>query len=384
MTGSRSWLTGFGCLLLLAPSVVAAPPSAAAAPVRAAAPPAALAEVGEDREYQQLLERLTALSELIVRNAQSPQVWRYNLDQAEATWRLAARSDGKERENWLRMVVDSHYAAAVQSPANDLTATQRLAQLPSLIAQAYPGSPVVAYAALQEVQADYIRVLQQAGDNPVGAQMHRCERLAQFALAYPATPEAPRALQEAAQTCESLGKTAEAVRYYRTLAATFPGQALGRKAEGSLWRLSRGGEPVHLELPVLYAVGEGAAPPFNLRQLQGKLVVVYFWVSSSAQAAEDFQTLKRLTDRWQDHGLEVVYVNLDGDAAQARAFLSGRLTAGVHLCQGGGLEAPVAERFGLQSLPQAFVVDPNGNLIRHSLQAAQLEAETARHLTHDH
>ena len=63
--------------------------------------------------------------------------------------------------------------------------------------------------------------------------------------------------------------------------------------------------------------------------MSGKVAVVYFWSSSSGQVAEDFEALKRLTDRYQDHGLTVVYVNLDSDSAQARAFLAGQLTAGV-------------------------------------------------------
>src|SRR5207249_2571082 len=103
--------------------------------------------------------------------------------------------------------------------------------------------------------------------------------------------------------------------------------------------------------------------------------VVYFWSSSEAQTAEDFATLKLLTDRYQDHGLEVVYVNLDSDPAQAKAFLAGRLTGGVHVFQSGGVNSSLARRYGMPRLPQTFLVGPGGIVIRHGLGVAELELE---------
>ncbi len=106
-------------------------------------------------------------------------------------------------------------------------------------------------------------------------------------------------------------------------------------------------------------------------------MVVYFWTASGGQADQDFAILKRLTDRYQERGLEVIFVNLDGNPAQAKAFLAGQLTAGVHLHQPGGLDSSVAERYGLQSLPQAFLLNPDGTLLQRNLQAGQLKAAVA-------
>ena len=78
----------------------------------------------------------------------------------------------------------------------------------------------------------------------------------------------------------------------------------------------------------------------------GKLVLVYFWSSTSARAAEDFNALKQVTDRFVGRGLEVVYVNMDGDPAAAKTFLSGRLMAGTHLYQKGGLDGAIASAAG--------------------------------------
>ena len=41
------------------------------------------------------------------------------------------------------------------------------------------------------------------------------------------------------------------------------------------------------------------------------------------------------------------------------------------------MDGAVAEHYGIQAVPQAFLVAKDGTLIRHSLQASQLEAEVA-------
>jgi hypothetical protein len=73
---------------------------------------------------------------------------------------------------------------------------------------------------------------------------------------------------------------------------------------------------------------------------------------------------------------------MDAEAAEGRAFLAGRLTAGVHLYQSGGLDGAVAERYGIQELPQAFLVSRDGKLLKHSLSVERLETELTDQLPH--
>jgi hypothetical protein len=375
MSRTLGWLTSLAGSALLAAG-------AAAAPIKPAAAAPAPAAASEDQSIKPLLDRLTALSERISREAQSPLAWRAHLEQADVMLQLAARARPEERDGWLRMAVDSHYSAAAQSPANDPLAAQRLAQLPAWIAQAFPGSPVVSYAALQEAQAEYVRAQMAAPDHPEQAQERLRDGLLRFVLAYPAAPEATKAVMDAARLFEEANKAEDARRCYRYLCERYAGQAAGREAAAALWRMGREGEALHLKLPELYAIGAAKDLLFDLDQMRGKLVLVYFWSSADARAAEDFQALRRLTDRYQYRGLEVVYVNME-DPDQGRAFLSGKLTAGVHLSQPGGLDGPVAQRYGLPSLPQACLVGPDGTLLRHAAQPEQLEAEIAGRLPGD-
>ncbi len=376
MRGALSWLTAVGSSCLLAVGAVASP-YAASRPVPTAQPTPAAPAAEDDRELQGLLQKLSELSEIVGRNAESPQVWPHQVAQGEVMLRIAARSKGKEREDWLRTAVDSHYSAAVQAPDSDPSARQRLEQLSEEIARAFPGSAVSSYAALQEVQADYVRMLTKNGDDPTKAQLHLRNRLVRFAEERPTAPEAPKAVMEAGQLSESLKKPEEARQCYRYLADRYAGTPVGRKAVGSLWRLGLEGEPMRLALPLLFPTGASGDQPFDLAQMRGKIAIVYFWSCTSARASDDFQALKALTDRYRDRGLEAVYVNLDNDANQARLFLSGRIMAGTHVFQHGGLDSPVAERYGIKALPEVFLIGRDGKLMRHSLQVPQVEAAIA-------
>lgn len=370
---SRWMPTLCGSVLVAVGAAQAAPPSAPSAPAPAAVAPTEVNE--QDREVQTLLNKLTELSGQASKNPQDPQAYKVQLSQADVMLHIAVRSKGKERDDWLKMAVDSLFTATLQSPQNDPVAGQRLSQIAGQIRKAYPDSKVDTYAAMQEVQADYMRALNAGGDDPTKAQVLLRDRLVRFVQDYPKSAEAPKAVMDAAELSMSLGKPDDARRCYRYLAESYAGTPIGRKAEGTLWRMSEGREAFSLRLQPLYALDQRSRPTYDVNELRGKVVVIYFWSQASSRAAADFDALKALSDRYAIRGLEMVYVNLDNDVARVQEFLSGRLLTGIHLHQRGGLESEVAGRMGIRSLPECFIISRDGKLARHSLQANQLEAE---------
>lgn len=374
MTRTSRWFPVLcGSVLLAAGAADAAPAVAVSQPAPAQAEQAATSP--QEQEIQQLLSKLSDLSNQMSKNPQDTQGYKLQLSQADVCLHLAVRSKGKERDDWLKMATDSLFTAAISSPDNDNTARARLSELPAQIERAYPDSKVVTYAALQGVQADYMKLLNKSGDDPTKAQLHLRDGLVRFVQTYPKCDEAPKAVMEAAELSINLGKPEDGRRCYRYLAAAYAGSALGRKAEGMLWRMSEGQESLNLQVPQLYSAGSDTAKPFDMNELRGKVVVVYFWSQNNPKVHSDFEAFKGLTDRYAFRGLEVVYVNLDDDPAKVQMFLSGRLLTGVQLHQRGGLESHVAERMGIRSLPECFLIGRDGKLLRHSLQVSQLENE---------
>ena len=373
------WVVG-GALLVAGPTLaqerLVPVPQGGAVPTQAQVDAAS----AEEREVQGLLDRLSQISKAIAADPQGAQSWRHQVAQADVSLHLALRAKDKERDEWLKMAADSLFAAAAQSPENDGTARQRVAQLPAQIAKACPGSPVWSYAAMKEVRLDHMRAMVATGDDAEKAQFYLRDRLVRFAQEHPTAAEAPAAVEEAAQLCITLGKKDDAARCFRYLMERYPATTAGQQAEGAIWRLRTGSEAVELKLPRLYPSGEVTETPFDLKSLRGKVVVVYFWTSQSPRAEVDLQLLKGLMDKHGSRGVEVVYVNLDKDMATAQAFMSGRLSVGTHVHAADGLGGSVAKRYAIQALPEVFVLGADGEVLKHSLTAQQAEAEVVAKL----
>jgi Thioredoxin-like len=372
MRRSLVWIAAHGGLLAFGAGALAGPTVIrTTATVPAPAPQATISPA--EQEVQKLLNKLTELGNHISLNPQGPQAYRYQIAQADVMLQLAVRSKGKERDDWLRMAIDSYYSASVSAPGNDLLASQRLAQLPVQLQQAFPGNRMYTYAALQEIRAEHMRAMEKTPEQMDKIHEHLRDRLLRFAVDYREAPDAPKAILEAAQICENMNKPEDAKRCYHQAVVQFPGTPVARKASGAMWRLGLAGEQIDFKLPVLFRASDQGGQTFDLHEMRGSVAVIYFWSSNTPSVADDFQTLKILTDKYQYRGLQVVYVNLDNDPVEAQTFLSGRLTAGVHVHQKGGLDSAIAERFGLQSLPQVMVMGRDGTVLKNAITTGQIE-----------
>ncbi len=343
-----------------------------------AGPPKKTTAPAEDSE-QALTQRLTALGNWIAQNPEAPQLWRYEMEQAQVLIRLASYTRPEERENWLRMAVDSAHSAALQSPENEPLARFWFHHLSEQLAGTFPGTQAASYAAYQVIRADYDDEIAHKPEAREIAQDHLRLKLSQFARVMPQAKEAPEAALEAAKLAETLGKPEDARLAFAFFADQFPSHANARAARLAANRLGLKGSLARLELPYLFPA-PAQAEPFDIARQHCNLTVVYFWSTEAGQAGEDFRVLRQLTDRLGDRGLEVVYVNLDQDAGTAQTFLSERLTRGVHLYLKDGLQSPIAENWGLESAPRAFLVNQAGVVLTDGLKVAELEAAVATQL----
>jgi len=121
--------------------------------------------------------------------------------------------------------------------------------------------------------------------------------------------------------------------------------------------------------------------PFNVADLRGKMVVVYYWGGWNKQrCVGDFATLKLLLDTYAGK-LAVVCVSLDNTINEARAFLQQVQAPGIHLFQPGGLDSPMATQYGIMFLPHLFLVDKDGKVLSRSVQQVSgLEGELKKRL----
>jgi hypothetical protein len=331
-----------------------------------------------DRETQRLMDQLKRVGEQILANTQSPNLYRLQLDQGEVLMRLAAKSRPEGRDGWLRMAIDSYATAVSQAPENIPNAHEWLGQVATYVSRSYPTSTVQTYIAYKAIYAHHHRSLSKNGVDAEKAQALLLDRLMAFARANVKAPEAPQVVMDVIEASEAARKIDAARSACRYLSATYPKDALAKKAKETLWRLGLEGEVIDLKLPLLYpnAVSDDV---FDLRTQHGRTTVVYFWSSATATDA-DFHELREIGDHYRRQGLEVVFVNTDATPQAGRDHLSNKLTGGTHVYQKGGVDGEVTARYGIRTLPETLLLGADGELLARANNPAGLENALAKRL----
>jgi hypothetical protein len=175
--------------------------------------------------------------------------------------------------------------------------------------------------------------------------------------------------------CEMMGKEAEAGRWYSSLAKNFPSTPQGRKGAGAALRLSLEGKPFRLVVPLLNNPGTS----FDTAALKGKLVLVYYWASWCNPAPQNFAQLEAILKAHAPE-VELLCVNLDASAEEARAFLDKAPAPGRHVHQPGGFDSKPALKYGVMTLPHLFLVGKDGRCLLKNAQIGTVEEDITKAL----
>lgn len=279
--------------------------------------------------------------------------------------------------DWLRLWIDSLSAAADGGKA-DSKAHTRLKQVKDSLVKAGPTNPMAAYAAFRLLTAENGIALNNAKQTEIAAVQEKWRAgLEEFVKAYQTSEDAPEAVLRLAMACEFAGKEkdfdgeAKAKTWYEFLTKTYPQHPHVAKAAGALKRLDCEGKPFDLQGPNL-ANGQ----PFSAGQLNGKVVVVFYWASWSTSLAEDAKKLKELATAYGPKGLTLLTVCLDDDPKAAAQAVQALGLPGTHLHARGGLDAsPLSTAYGVMVAPHLFLVGKDGKVTNRNAQLPTLEDE---------
>lgn len=299
----------------------------------------------------------------------------YNLKRAAVLEKIVGlftkAEDASKRDVWLRQVADCYATASQQLDKSALT---RLGQWRTALKD-QKGSAILAYFTFREMSGEYAQKLQGDDKGPLKPEELQKlqdswrEKLAKFTDEFPTADDTPDACMQLGMVNEFIGKETEAKNWYNLLLKNFPSHAMAKKAQGCLDRLSLEGKDFELAGKTL-----GTGTDFDIKSLKGKAVVVYFWASWNQAAVSDFNKIK-LTLAAQKSNATVVCVNLDNAMADGVKFLQTTPVEGVHLHSAGGLESPLAIKYGITVLPNMFLVGADGKVVSRSVQANTLEDE---------
>jgi len=171
-----------------------------------------------------------------------------------------------------------------------------------------------------------------------------------------------------------LNKDVEAKNWYLQVKKNHTDKPQAAKAIGAIRRLESYSQPFTLTGPTL----NDPNVTFDVEKLRGEAVVVYYWASWNTQSLGDFAKLNLLLQAQSKNGVELVAVNLDATAEEAKQFLSKSPAPGTHLHQDGGLESRLATDYGILSPPTFFLVGKDGKVVSHTVQINNLEEEVRK------
>lgn len=126
-------------------------------------------------------------------------------------------------------------------------------------------------------------------------------------------------------------------------------------------------------------------PAFTLANAGGEDVVLYnvlaenevtlidFWASWCGPCIASFPDLKRLYAAYRDHGFEIVGVSIDDNFEDWNAAAIEQDLPWIDVGELKDWEGPVAVSYGVGFIPKAFLVDPNGCVLKKNVHPEMLE-----------
>ena len=103
--------------------------------------------------------------------------------------------------------------------------------------------------------------------------------------------------------------------------------------------------------------------PFKLSNLRGKIVLLDFWATWCAPCTAALPTLKQAQEQYGGAGLVIVGVTIDRTAEVARKFVTDKQVGWTQVWAEKGTRGPLAERYGVTTVPATFLIAPDGNVL---------------------
>ena len=279
---------------------------------------------------------------------------------------VSAAKTAEDKEQWMRQLVD-HLASGAQTGSYP-EGVQQLRSIESDLTRTSPSSPLVPYVIYRRLMAEY-GIGMQSSDTAEQQKVQEkwLANLRNFVQTYATSEDAADAMLQLAVHFEFSGKLKDARDFYAQVAGKYPKTSAGMRASGAVRRLDLAGKPIQLSGPRL---GGGTV---DISQYRGRVVLVLCWATWCTPCTEDLPQIRSLYAQYRDRGFEIMGVNLDTTPEPVTPFLTQNRVTWPQIYQPGGLASPIAQSFGIVSLPTMFLVDARGAVITSSASVDDLK-----------
>ena len=94
--------------------------------------------------------------------------------------------------------------------------------------------------------------------------------------------------------------------------------------------------------------------------------------------------VKKVYEKYKDKGFDIIGISLDNDETELRNFLKENDIPWRQVFSGKGWQSPVAQQYGIYSIPNMWLIDKEGKLISNNARGEKLEIMVVKALTEEH
>jgi len=163
---------------------------------------------------------------------------------------------------------------------------------------------------------------------------------------------------EIISTAFSAEKYRELLPLYTHFLQTNEYPAYDEKIEGLYQKYAR---VLPGSLAPAFETTDGLGNEISLSQLRGKVVYLNFWASWCGACLRKMEFMNEYESELAANGIVIVNVSIDESAANWRAALSEYKFKGRHLLASAGQGRNIAVSFGVEAIPQYFIIGRDGN-----------------------
>ncbi|MCC3152930.1 TlpA disulfide reductase family protein [Hymenobacter sp. BT770] len=114
-----------------------------------------------------------------------------------------------------------------------------------------------------------------------------------------------------------------------------------------------------------------------LSSLRGKYVLLDFWASWCGPCRQENPNVVKAYNQFKDKGFTIYSVSLDQDKAKWQKAIESDGLTWNHVSDLAGWNSVGGAAYGVKSIPQSFLIDPQGKIIAKNLRGEALAAKLA-------